>query len=505
MIRISYDDLTKNDVKITYLKRPSNIKYNKKPFDDFEKNQKEYRNMIYQLYNKEKENKELSFRDKELKFQDSLNYYLDTLQYHRKFMNESEKLSKTFLYYRISSLNLKNPGIFVECKNKIKLKKWDDISIFVNMEKIKKKRKKYKYLFSTTYAPNLFKKLTGKYVCDKEEIEYKYALMNLYIYFEFLEEGGDAHFKIFSTCHSQTIELIYLLSSLFQYVFTSDGQTYYCYFFLPNYRVTKKDIIQCIRKPFFKIEPKPGLKNFLKTIEKITISSSFYYSQSVYFKMIYCSYLNLDIIFAYSPLEFFKFKNIIQYQILFLTDILKNQPIDYFYKTKQFTFFQNYMETLSQLFKKNTFKHILELDIGWGIQSIFFLQQKSIQKYYLIDSFEQIFYQNQHYHFLQNHLTTQQKKKLKFSSENYLFLLSKLFESYHDTFFDFILLNNFTTEDDFLMKFFYCDKLIQPKGILMINNTSYYLYIHFIPLILQQYKNYSIYQHNPNSILLQKI
>lgn len=505
MFRLSYGDLSKNDIKITFLKKQSKIVYNKKPFEEFEKSQKEYRGMIRQLYTKEKENKELSFRDKELKFQDSLNYYLDTLQYHSKFLNDNQLISKPFLYYRISSLNFTNPGLFLECKNKNTLKKWNDLSSYQSFKDIKKNNKKYSYLYSTTYAPNIYKKLTGKYVCDKEEIEYKYALMNLYLYFEFLEEGGDAIFKVFSTCHSQTIEIIYLLSSLFQYVITTNGRTYSCFHFLPNYRISQKEIIQCIRKPFFKIEPKPDLKNYLKTIEKIATSASLYYSQSAYFKMVYCSYLNLDIIFAYSPIEFFKFKNITHYQILFLTDILKNQPIDYFYKTKQFTFFQNYMMTLSQLFKKKNFKNILELDIGWGIQSIFFLQQTSIQKYYLIDSFEQTFYQNQHYHFLQNHLNSTQKKILKFSSENYLFILSKLYESYQDTFFDFILLNNFTTEDDFLMKFFYCDKLIQHKGILMINNISNYRYINFIPLLLQQYKNYHIYQLHSNSILLQKI
>jgi hypothetical protein len=284
-----------------------------------------------------------------------------------------------------------------------------------------------------------------------------------------------------------------------------NGRTYSCFHFLPNYRISQKDVYKCMKSPFYKIEPKPALKNYLKTMEEIAISASLYYSHSVYFKMVYCSFLNLDIIFAYSPIEFFKFKNITEYQILFLQETLKNEPLSFFYKTKQFTFFQNYMLTLHQLFQKKNFKHILELDIGWGLQSLFFLQQKSIQKHYIIDSFEEFFYKNQHYHFLQNHLKPSQKKKLKFSSDNYLFILSKLFDSYQDSFFDFIIMNNFTTEDDFLMKFFYCDKLIQKKGILMINNTSNYRYTHFIPLLLQQYKNYSIYQQNPNSLLLQKL
>ncbi len=503
MFRLSYGDLSKNDIKITHLKKPSKIKYNKKPFDDFEKSQKEYRESIHQLYNKEKNNKILSFRDKELLFQESLNYYLDTLNYHVHFLHEYEKFERPYYLLKINSVNTKDPGLGIECKNKeIEKKVWKNPSM---LKLIKDNQKKYSYVYSNTHGPTLYKKVTGKPVCSKEEIEYKYFLNTIHTLFDILEEGGDATLKVFSTCHSQTIENIYLLSSLFKYVFTMNGRTYSCFHFLPNYRISQKDVYKCMKSPFYKIEPKPDLLNYLKTIEKIATSASLYYSHSAYFKMVYCSYLNLDIIFAYSPIEFFKFKNITQYQILFLQETLKNEPLSFFYKTKQFTFFQNYMLTLHQLFQKKTFKHILELDIGWGIQSLFFLQQKSTQKHYIIDSFEEFFYHNQHYQFLLNHLNPSQKKKLKFSSDNYLFILSKLFDSYQDSFFDFILLNNFTTEDDFLMKFFYCDKLIQKNGIIMINNISNYRYVHFIPLLLQQYKNYYIYQQYSNSILLQKL
>jgi hypothetical protein len=61
---------------------------------------------------------------------------------------------------------------------------------------------------------------------------------------------------------------------------------------------------------------------FIKNQIQVFRSGYNYYKYSIQKKIFTCSYLNLDIIFSYLPIEFYKFNNIIKYQQEFIKNIL---------------------------------------------------------------------------------------------------------------------------------------------------------------------------------------
>jgi hypothetical protein len=487
MFKISYENFTRKDIEIKYLKKPSKIEYNKKIFEKFGEKQKSYRKKIYIKYKIEDSK---NFRDKEKNFQKKLNYYVTEIDVFNKYLNIEEK-NKIYLF--INNLNLKNPGYYKFI--------WDSDEKY----QIKNNNKKFDYIISTTFGEKIYKKISGLHPCEKEDFLYIYNLYKIYTLFDLLNTNGNAYITIINMCESKTIEFIYLLSAMFEYVYIFSGRKLYCFNFLPNYKINKNDIKKCIKSRYFSIEPKPRLKEFIKEQIQVFTSGYNYYKNSIQKKIFSCSYLNLDIIFGYLPVEFYKFDNIIKYQQEFIKNVLELKSYLFFIQKKQYSFFSNYIYELSSFLNKKKPKNILELDFGWGIQTLFLINSKNVQTIYSIDPFEKEFYKNKNYDLITSFLNQKEKNKFKFSHYNYIYLLPKLLDEFKDTYFDFILLNNFNTSDDFLIKFYYSDKLIQKNKFIFINNIGNYNFRNLIPLILEQYKNYKIHKNYSNSLILQKL
>ncbi len=486
MFKISYKNLTKDDINLNFLQRPSKIDFDRTIFNKFGEKQKIYRKKI-----NNKKNDSQNFREKEKNFQKKLNYYLNEIDVRKKFLNIENNKNMINLY--IDKLNFKNPGYYKF--------KWDSNEKY----ELINNNIKFDYIASNMSGGKIYKKIKGIHPCKKENILYKYNLYKLYSLFNILNTNGNAFITILNMCDSKTIEFIYLLTSMFEYIYILSGRKLYCFNFLPNFRITQDDIKKCIKNKYFKIEPKPDFEEFIKNQIKVFTSGYNYYKDSIKKKILICSYLNLDIIFGYLPVEFYKFDNILSYQHEFIKNVLELKSYKYFIQSKEFSFFSNYIQQLNNFIKKIKPKNILELDFGWGIQTLFLLNNKKSQNVYTIDPFEKEFYKNKNYDLITSFINKEQKTRYKFSHYNYLYILPLLLDEFKDIYFDFILINNFNTSDDFLIKFFYSDKLIQKGKYIFINNSSNYNFRNLVPLILEQYKNYIIYNSNSNNIILQKL
>ncbi len=486
MFRISYENYTKEDINIKLLKKPSKIEFDKTIFEKFGEKQKTYRKKIH---NQSKTDNTKNFREKEIDFQKKLNYYVTEINVFNKYLNNEDD-NKIYLF--IDKLNFKDPGY---CKFNLTTE---------NKEiRIKNINQKFNYIIST--MSGVYKKIAGLHPCKKEDILYIYNLYKAYILFDVLNENGNAYITILNMCDSKTIEFVYLLSAMFEYVYIFSGRKLYCFNFLPNYRITQEQIKKCIQSKYFNIEPKPRLEEFIKSQIQVFKSGYNYYKDSIQKKIFTCSYLNLDIIFGYLPIEFYKFDNIIKYQQEFIKNVLELKSYSYFVRKKEYSFFSNYIMELSSFLNKNKPKNILELDFGWGIQTLFLIHNENSESIYTIDPFEKKFYKNKNYESITSFLNDTEKNKFKFSHYNYIYLLPKLLEQFQNSYFDFILLNNFNTSDDFLIKFYYSDKLIQKNKFIFINNIGNHNFRNLIPLLLEQYRNYKIYKDYSNSLILQKL
>ncbi len=487
MYKLSYNKLIRDDINIKHLKNPTNIKYNKDIFIKMGINQKKYRKKI--VNNSVGKN---DFRKKEIEFQKKLNYYVDDFNLKDKFINLKKNDIKNKIYVEINSKNIKNPGFYsFNYKDK--------------QYKLSELKNKSDFVFSTMFGSKIYKKIKSLDPCEKEDYLYPFQICKLYCLFNILNNNGNAMLSILNLCNSKTIEFLYLLSAMFESIYIFSGKRLYCHNFLPNVRITQDDVKKCL-KGYFKIEPKPKLKDFIKNEIHSFKSLNNYYKVSIYKKILICSYLNLDLIFGYSPLELFKLNYVLDFQLEYIKNILLIKDKNYFINKNEYSFFSNYIfeltSFLNKLKKENKVNNILELDFGWGIQTLFLLDNSN--NVYTIDPFEKNYYNNRHLNLIRQNLKNKKLKNFKFSHYNYLYILPLLLKEFNNTYFDFILINNFNTSDDFLIKFSYSDKLIKKGGYIFINNISNYLYSDFISILIDKYLDYNIFKQYSNSIILQK-
>ncbi len=124
--------------------------------------------------------------------------------------------------------------------------------------------KKYREIFFTMPSNKGYKK-SHKYSYPEKTLKlYETQIKVIYQLYRFLEIGGTFVFKMNYLSYSCQIELIYLLTLLFEFVICQDTQHFMCVGFLGEKNIKREDYLKIVKNnQIFSIEPKPQLDDFL--------------------------------------------------------------------------------------------------------------------------------------------------------------------------------------------------------------------------------------------------
>ncbi len=510
MFKIQYDMniYKKENIQIDYLKKPPLLNYDKKYFEDYSTNRKKIKNLKWKIEHKQikkiyiKTENKLFYKIE--KIAGNLTKFFIELKNGNKFANFYNTNIENRFYFSHNKLNIKNPGFFKE--------DWF-LNKNLSLENIKhmKKNKPVKIIYATMKSNRVFRKMKLKNICIRESMVYPYNLNFIHSFFDVLEPSGNFFTHTFNYCKSETIEFVYLLALLFEYVVINDGIYIYCHNFLPNYRLNQNDVYKLIKHRYFDIKQKPNYNEFIKYITSvfkaryINVKKGFdpilnvkFNTQNIYFEL-------FDLIYIYKFVDNFNALSILDNIRIYLHNFIKNNSVSQFMNHHYTTLYIQYLNYLKKFTKKhNNIQNILEVDVGWGVQTLFLLNDSklNLKKYDCIDFYQSLI-KSKDIHWIKKNICSKHKKMFKFSKFNPLSILPKFIQQNNS--YDLILMNNMYNSEDFMLKFIYFDQLVKPNGFVFVYNILNYKFNNFYFYILNEYKNYKIIYDNENILILQKI
>ena len=328
---------------------------------------------------------------------------------------------------------------------------------------------KFKNIMSTVVNKKdylIFTKINDCYERDKFML--KINLEKIFHLFKHLEIGGNALLGLNNTgiCSKETIEFIYLYSSLFEYVVIFSGNLLYGYNFKPK---IEKEEIQKLYDIEFTISPKNNFKDFLK------------YENDIFKNKIYILNLLLDnkedeylfnmynkttdIILSSNIINDFDIKKNL---IIKIKKHLINYFRTIFLNKKTVKIHSNIKKQegdfIAEIIIKYSLKKCLEIGMAFGISAIYILQNKNTTLL-SIDPFQSVQWKNSGIDIIKSFEFENRHTLIEDKSYIVLPELLKKDEKY-----DFIFIDGFHTFDYTLIDFFYADKLLKINGIIIIDD-----------------------------------
>jgi predicted O-methyltransferase YrrM len=358
--------------------------------------------------------------------------------------------------------------------------------------------------------------------CKYSKILYKLTLEWIKYILKIIKNGDSIIFYITSFCYYDSINLIYILTLIFEKVLIINGKICMCL----NYN-DKSEYIKYIKyinnfdktkNIYLEIEPKPDIDKLKK-----------------YFNNMFESYIKLykliltkdeDKIFA----ETFNFYSSFAKD----TFIKEHDKDNIFHKYLQKFFIESfrrffYLENNNNL-KKNITKQVkihsaikkeeganitriinkyklkkcLEIGMAFGISAFYILTAGKDISLISIDPFQKD--PNQW-----NSMGLKLIKKMGLSQQHHFIeelsyiALPKLLSTYGKNYFDFIFIDGWHTFDYTLIDFFYADKLLNKDGVILIDDALHEGVKKFVKYIETNYKNYTRIPTNNTQAAFMKI
>jgi 16S rRNA G966 N2-methylase RsmD len=305
-------------------------------------------------------------------------------------------------------------------------------------------KNKYDIILANTLTPKLYSKVVKYPYCDRENILYKYRLYTLYYLFDLLKENGKFLITLYGYCDT-AIEILYLLTFMFDYVFKSSMLV--CYNF--NSIISQKDIKELINNRFT-INPKNQLSSLIKHFESnLKHEVKLFKLQNNYCDDRYTISIleDLIILFYYTnPYQKNDIYRYIEYYFykIYYDNLLLCENIIYKY--------------IVYIINKFDCKNCLEVGMGFGIYSFFILCNRKT-KLTSIDINQKKFYNYgikllKKFKFNKNHILIKDKPNniLKYNQK-----------------FDFIFIDFYFNSD---INLEYYDELLEKNGIIILHNYS---------------------------------
>lgn len=307
--------------------------------------------------------------------------------------------------------------------------------------------------------------------CDREDYLLGYRLKTFHNLFDCLNKGGIFYLTIYNYCNNTTIELLYLLTTMFEYIVIYNTTYVYCYNFLGYSTVIDKDqIIDLLNHPFC-IEPKiniNGLITYLETNIKYKnklLSLVLNEEMDEYYRLTINEYMT-DIKEQINRNVITNKNALIDFQKYLLTAIKSS-----FINKKLIKISSGIKQVegnfLVETIKHNGFKNVLEVGFAFGISAFYILSTHTTQLI-SIDPFQSTQWNScgtkllKQFGLNKNHKLIQQK-----SFETLPLLLKR----YGPECFDMIFIDGWHTFDYTLLDFFYANLLLREGGIIVIDDA----------------------------------
>jgi predicted O-methyltransferase YrrM len=330
--------------------------------------------------------------------------------------------------------------------------------------------KKFKFLLQNMISFVMYDKIKNLNYCDREEFIYNYKLTYISYFFDILETGGSVLIGVFNYCDPNTINIIYLLSILFDKVILYDGIYIYCKDFLYLNSGLTKDIILGLKNKSFTITNKTDIKDLIKYINKklediININKKLLSGDID-------SYIDNKINKFFLQIDEAKI-----YPNQFCNDVLKKLKINIIKDYRRIIINSKIkkihsgikspeMESIVNLISNNNLVNCLEIGMAFGISTISILSNKKCNLI-SIDPFQSTQWESNGVKLIKElgyedrHTLIEKKSNVALPE-----LLNK-----KDLIFDFIFIDGWHTFDYTLVDFFYSNLLLKIGGFIMIDDA----------------------------------
>lgn len=439
---------------------------------------------------------------------------LNELYLKTENLNENLKQTKNIdISYLYNNLYVNNPNLTVYLyqlfnindKESYLLINTDDKDIFYlykwwykcKLENINSNNK-VDTIFYNMQSGIVYDKIKELPYCEREFSLYTNKISALLQLFNCLKIGGKFYITFYGYCNGQPIELLYILSFMFEYVTIYNSLSIFCYNFNPV--ITTIDIKKMLSKNN-SIEPKndyDNLSKYLKNNVKYNINTlnlifkqdeDSLLLQSFNQIISLCKYINPNLI---EDFLIFHNLNIMKY---FKRVYIDNKLL----KTSSGI---NNAEgsAISNIIQKNNFKKCLEIGMAYGLSSFYILMNTNTSLI-SIDPYQTTQWHNNGIKLLTSFNFIKRHKLYK--ETNYV-ALPKILSKYKANYFDFIFIDGFHTFDYTLFDFFYSNLLLKIGGIIIIDDALHYGVNKCIKYIETNYLSYTKLNSSPTIAVFKK-
>ena len=382
---------------------------------------------------------------------------IDDTSYILKIFNISVKDS---IFIRADKNNEKL-DFYINYINNHKIEKLCDLNDKTNHQK------RYNSIIQNQVSPQMYEEIKNKRYCDRQSFLFEYTLKYISYFFDVLELSGKVLIHIFNFCEDITIEIIYLLSCMFNKIVIYEGDIIYCdKFLLNNSTITKDDILKCIQKKNFSIKPKNKLPQFMNYLYEM-----YKYKNNLNKLIInkeYDEYLDISILNMHnalvsvksdkSTIEFFYKRIINNMKRVYLNK--KVMRVHSIIKEQEGKFIEN-------IIKKNGVKKCIEVGMAFGISAFYILSNKDTHLI-SIDPYQSTQWNNNGNKLLKEFGFNKRHKCIEKKSYE---ALPELLKKEGEGSFDFIFIDGWHTFDYTLLDFFYANLLLKINGYIVIDDA----------------------------------
>jgi len=399
---------------------------------------------------------------------ENYNNYIDKIKLE-KFNNFTKKIIKldeikfddTIYLFKIFNINIKN-SVFIRANyinNKFEyfVSKTEDNSINSIHEK-------YDSIIQNVVSSTLYDEIKDS---NRQHFLYEYTLTYISYFFDILNEKGNVFISFFNYSDPNTIEILYLLSCMFEKVIIYDGRYIYCSNFLDKYStITKKDIENCIIKKHFVINPKSNLLKLVKYLEDI------FKRENNLMKLLlnksYDDYIDIKINDMYNSLIYINpSKETLAFFYKKIFNLLKRS----FINNKIIKIHSSIKEAegifISNIINKNNYTKCLEIGMAFGISAFYILSNEKTNLI-SIDPYQKTQWNNYGVKLLKQFDFNKRHKCIEKKSYE---ALPELLKKEGEKSFDFIFIDGWHTFDYTLVDFFYSNLLLKINSIIIIDDA----------------------------------
>ena len=355
---------------------------------------------------------------------------------------------------------------------------------------------KYNTIIQNEVSKSMYDKLKDLSYCNRQnELINDYYLTIFISLFDVLEINGNLFFSLFSICDNEEIDIIYLLSYMFDNIIIYNGLFIYCQGFRANNSlITKEDIIKIKKNGMFCIEPKEKLNDLISYYNNIIINKTLLYN--LYIDNKYDEYIDTVFISLYNNIINRKINEnikhlIFQKMITFLKRIYINNSVIKINSSIK----NSEGHYLSEIISNNNYKKCLEIGFAFGISAFYILSNKN-STLISIDPNQITQWKS---------MGSKLIKSFKFNKRHKLIVkksyeaLPELLKKHGEGSFDFIFIDGWHTFDYTLVDFFYSNLLLKIGGIIVIDDA---IHPGVADCVTYLTKNYNFYEklNSPNTV-----